>query len=214
MSAIDLVAADLSGANLQGSDLSNADLRRAILVHANLNNTRLSNADVSAANLQSANLSDAKVDGIRYSRRTRFRGVRVSTCYGSSRFRRFAEDQDFIEEFKEAFPLGYYVWLSVTDCGRSLLRVVVWCLILAMLFGVVYYLLGEQTFNVSNRETLRWSLFTTVYYSVVTFTTLGFGDITPRTPLAAGIVMLEVIVGYLMLGILISILATKVARRS
>ncbi len=63
-------------------------------------------------------------------------------------------------------------------------------------------------------QTLRWSLFTTVYYSVVTFTTLGFGDITPRTPLAAGIVMLEVIVGYLMLGILISILATKVARRS
>lgn len=80
--------------------------------------------------------------------------------------------------------------------------------------GGIYFLLGEQSFTVSNRESLVWSLFTALYYSVVTFTTLGFGDVTPRTPLAAMFVMIEVIVGYVMLGILISILATKVARRS
>jgi hypothetical protein len=49
---------------------------------------------------------------------------------------------------------------------------------------------------------------------VVTFTTLGFGDIKPVTNEAAWWVMAEVIAGYIMLGGLISILANKLARRS
>ena len=53
-----------------------------------------------------------------------------------------------------------------------------------------------------------------IYYSVVTFTTLGFGDIVPKTPAAAWWVMTEVILGYIMLGGLISIFATKLSRRS
>ena len=53
-----------------------------------------------------------------------------------------------------------------------------------------------------------------LYYSVVTFTTLGFGDIVPRTQEAAWWIMAEVVMGYFMLGGLITILATKLARRS
>jgi hypothetical protein len=53
-----------------------------------------------------------------------------------------------------------------------------------------------------------------MYYSVVTFTTLGFGDIKPVTEIAAMVVMLEVVLGYVMLGGLISILANKLARRA
>ena len=74
--------------------------------------------------------------------------------------------------------------------------------------------LGESAFVITQKDSLGWGPFTMFYYSLVTFTTLGFGDITPRTPIAAAVVMLEVVVGYMMLGILISILATKVARRS
>ena len=206
--------ANMSGVNLESSDLSGTDLRGAYLVHANLTQTLLSGADVSGAHLKSANFADAKVDNISYNRKTLFRGIRVVSCYGSSRFRRFAQDQDYIEEFKDAYPFLYYIWLGLTDCGRSLFRVVFWCLVLALGFGVIYFLLGEHAFEINHKETLSWSLFTTIYYSIVTFTTLGFGDITPRTPLAASVVIVEVIVGYLMLGILISILATKVARRS
>jgi len=214
LSNLDLSGSNLSSANLQGSNLDKANLQNAILVNTNLKASSLSHADISSANLQSANLADAKVDGIRYNRKTRFRGSRVSSCYGSSRFRRFAQDQDYIEEFKEAYPFSYYIWVGLTDCGRSITRVVLWSLVLALIFGVIYFYIGEHAFELTNRESLKWNLFTTTYYSVVTFTTLGYGDITPRTPLAAGFVMIEVIVGYLMLGILISILATKVARRS
>ena len=132
----------------------------------------------------------------------------------SEDIRRFAEDQEYIEEFKEAYRMSYWIWLVLTDCGRSMVRVVLWSAGLTLLFALIYSALGEQAFAVSNKATLGWNFFTAVYYSVVTFTTLGFGDITPLTPVSAIVVMIEVVVGYVMLGILISILATKVARRS
>jgi len=51
------------------------------------------------------------------------------------------------------------------------------------------------------------------YYSVVTFTTLGFGDIIPQNSTAAIWVTIEVILGYIMLGGLITIFASKLSRR-
>jgi uncharacterized protein YjbI with pentapeptide repeats len=214
LSKLDMSDANIGSANLENSSLCGSNFQRALLANANIRNANLMLADLREADLTSANVAHAKVDGIKYNRQTRFRGIRLEGCYGSSRFRRYAEDQDFIEEFKEAHPNHYRLWMVLTDCGRSLLRPVIWSLAFTLSFGLSYYFLGENAFEISNKNGLQWNLFTSTYYSVVTFTTLGFGDITPRTPLAAGIVMLEVIIGYVMLGILISILATKVARRS
>ena len=214
LSNLDMSESKLHNATLQNTSLRNTNLQAADLAGANLQNTNLSGADICRANLTSANLAQSKVDDIKYNRQTRFRGIRLQGCYGSSRFRRYAEDQDFIEEFKQAHPNYYRVWMGLTDCGRSLIRVVSWSLALSLVFGIVYYALGESAFKIDSEQGLPWNLFTTVYYSVVTFTTLGFGDITPRTSIAAAVVMIEVVIGYVMLGILISILATKVARRS
>ena len=211
---LDLSKADLQGANLSNSNLSETRFRAAHLERADLNHAILSDADLRGADLRAANLDNAMVDGVRYDRAARFKGVRVHSSYGSSRFRRFAMDQDFIEEFKESNRFKYWLWLALTDCGRSISRVVIWSAVITILFSGVYFLLGADAFSVANQAGLGWSPYTTLYYSVVTFTTLGFGDITPNSPLAATLVMVEVIVGYVMLGTLISILASKVARRS
>lgn len=56
--------------------------------------------------------------------------------------------------------------------------------------------------------------FAPYYYSIVTFTTLGFGDVVPVNLAGQILVAIEVILGYLMLGGLISIFATKVFRLS
>jgi hypothetical protein len=56
--------------------------------------------------------------------------------------------------------------------------------------------------------------FTYIYFSVVTFTTLGFGDVTPINTAGEVLLTIEVILGYIMLGGLISIFANKLARRS
>ena len=58
------------------------------------------------------------------------------------------------------------------------------------------------------------SWLTPYYFSIVTFTTLGFGDVEPVSAWGEFVVLLEVILGYIGLGGLISILANKVARRA
>ena len=214
LSGLNFSLADANTANMSECNLSNVNLQKAKLWHINFSNSNLEHSDIREAQLQSANFENCKVDNIIYNRKTLFKGIRTRGCYGSSRFKRFANDQDYLEEFREAHPVAYAIWLGLTDCGRSMLRVASWSAFLTLSYAAIYFSLGKSAFSMSNTDGLEWNLFTTLYYSVVTFTTLGFGDITPNTPLAASLVMSEVIIGYIMLGILISILATKVARRS
>jgi hypothetical protein len=104
----------------------------------------------------------------------------------------------------------------LADCGKSFFRWALWSLGFAIGFAFIYYsfytdyMLNFQTVYVSE----EFPLFSFIYYSIVTFTTLGFGDIVPRTGWLQFWVMLEVILGYIMLGGLISIFANKLARRS
>jgi hypothetical protein len=222
LSSSDLTEADLSGAEMTEADLVatnlhdafmvRATLRRANLQGADLTGAMLTRADFRGADLRSANLDGAVVVNLRYDRWARYTGIRVANCIGGPRFRRFAQDQEFIEEFRSSrwrWP-AYALWLIFADCGRSLYLWALWCLLFALAFACVYLSLGESCFE----HRLPWGFGTAVYYSVVTFTTLGFGDITPKTLEAAYWVTAEVVVGYIMLGGLISILSTQLARRS
>jgi hypothetical protein len=56
--------------------------------------------------------------------------------------------------------------------------------------------------------------FTPFYFSIVTYTTLGFGDVKPATLIGEIIVSTEVILGYTTLGLLLAVLAERLARRS
>jgi voltage-gated potassium channel Kch len=53
-----------------------------------------------------------------------------------------------------------------------------------------------------------------IYFSVVTLTTLGYGDIVPSSTAAQVLCMVEVFMGYVMLGGLLSIFSNKMARRA
>ncbi len=90
-------------------------------------------------------------------------------------------------------------------------------MMIALWFGAFFWLLNLDIGFGKSFETAQLSgdsFLTMLYYSVVTFTTLGFGDVIPKTSFAAMMVMFEVILGYIMLGGLISIFANKLARRS
>lgn len=170
--------------------------------------------DLQGTNLVAANLEGANVTAVKFNRWARYRGIRLATCHGSPRFKRFAQDQDFLEEFRSVWwrkPM-YGLWLIFADCGRSLWSWLCWSTAMAIGYGVKFYSMGEAAFEVKSK--LPWGLGSMIYYSVVTFTTLGFGDIVPKTQEAATWVMAEVITDYIMLGGLISIFATKLARRS
>lgn len=243
MKEANLWSTNLTHANMSEVSLNHANLQSAILRNTNLEatdlqNTSLSNADIRGANLVRSNLIHANVTDIKYDAKTRYRGIRIAECYGSPRFVRFAKDQDFIEEFRESacdplaklrerwalpwlkpLPWGewvFWLWYLSSDCGRSLWRWGILCFMIVGGFGGIYFHLGEAAFHFNDISTARlpWNMATTTYFSVITFSSLGFGEIVPITEVAAKWVIAEVLTGYIMLGGLISILSDKVARRA
>ena len=219
-----LWAANLKGANLWAANLSGAYLREANLKEAGLREANLERADLAEANIKGrmfgkrtttlygANFHRAHVQGLKYNRWARYQGVRLEGSYGSAWLRRFARDQDFIEEFRSSrlrFPL-YVIWLLFCDCGRSISLWLLWAVVLAILFATKFYSLGEAAFA---PEGLPWGFGAMIYRSVVTLTTLGSGTTRALTMEAAWWVMAEVVLSYLVLAGLISILVSKLARR-
>jgi hypothetical protein len=198
-----LSLADLSGANLSGADLENADLSGA-----NLNRT----------NLSLANLSNAQLTGVQWQLRAMrgcYLGVRgLDSCFGNALFIGAAADQDFLDTL-EAHLKGtrrmalFRVWGWI-DYGRSLLRVAAISFGLAAVYGAIYRMFPQILDFKDSANT--W--FTPYYFSIVTYTTLGFGDVRPATLAGEIIVSSEVILGYTTLGLLLSVLAQSIARRS
>jgi hypothetical protein len=47
------------------------------------------------------------VTDIKYNRRARYRGMKLSNCYGIPLFVRFAKDQEYLEDFKVKHPKTY-----------------------------------------------------------------------------------------------------------
>lgn len=195
--------------NFRGADLRKANLHDAKLQKAKLIDTNLKYADLRGSSLKNTNIK-----GVKFNRFTRCLGIDISSAKENPLFVRFAQDQEYLEAFRSSwnrYPI-YLIWLILADCGRSMWVWLSWSISMAISFAIMFFSLGPGAFHI--KEPLEHSLETMFYYSVVTFTTLGFGDITPKTIEASRWVMVEVIIGYIMLGGLISIFANKLARRS
>lgn len=222
LSFADLSEADLRGAKLNGANLENARLVGAQLCGATLDGARMAQADLSDARLEGASILDtdlratilqgAYVNKVVYDvERVECAGIHASGCYGNPFFKRDIEDQDWLEHFALRNPRFYTFWKLTSNCGRSLSRVVLFSLGIALFFGGIYAQKFWPLIQIGATED-NW--FSPFYYSIVTFTTLGYGDITPSCLAGQLVVVAEVIVGYISLGILVSILANKVARRA
>ena len=239
----DLRGADLRGADLSWADLSEADLRGAKLGRANLcmanlheahlNAAELSEADLRAADLSEANLAEADLQGaclcaanfsqtivpsVKWDRtqmRGNYRGIRDKSCYGNALFKRAAADQDFLDALEDHWNGTWRIWLfrawGLIDYGRSLGLVALYAFAFVLLFGAVYSLWP----NLVGQDVWTNDRFTPFYFSIVTYTTLGFGDVTPKGHIVGEIIVsCEVILGYITLGLLLAVLSQKVARLS
>jgi uncharacterized protein YjbI with pentapeptide repeats len=227
-----LIGATLAGGHFDEADFVEADLtkvraRMAGFPHADLTRTRLTDADFSRSDLRRVKLFGSHVHGAHFER-TDLRGghlagmrgyehaewknvdIRDIDLHGTYLARRFIADQNFIHEFRGRGPTSeaaYFLWWLTSNCGRSISR---WGLLTALLmvaFAKAYTYMG---IDYGIHET--W--ISPFYFSVVTLTSLGFGDVVPATATAQAVAMLEVTCGYVMLGGLLSIFSTKMARRA
>ena len=211
-SEADLERADLKMACLQGARLREANLQHTDLTRTDLREADLTSAQVEHASLFGADLRAASVCGVRgYQSASWIQAdVRDVDFNHAHLCRRFILDQNYIEEFKNQSPYSravYFVWWLTSDCGRSLLRWSVLTVVIALLFAGIYSTV-ELDWG-GNRHPIS-----AIYFSVVTLTTLGYGDIVPSSPAAQVICMVEVFTGYMMLGGLLSIFSNKMARRA
>jgi hypothetical protein len=206
--------AQLIGAHLHEAKLISANCAGAALTWADLRDADLTWADLRDTDLGGTNLEGANVTGVRFNRWTRYRGIRLSTSYGSPAFKRFALDQEYIEELRAsgyAGKLTYIAWLLLADCGRSVWVWSLWCLAVVLGFAGRFWMLGPDAFKHAD---LSWEPATALCYSAIAFSTFGFTEISPISKTATVSVVIEVILGYVMFAGLISILISKLARRS
>jgi uncharacterized protein YjbI with pentapeptide repeats len=130
---------------------------------------------------------------------------------------RMTKDAWYLDDFKANHPIIYGIWWLFADCGRSFFRWAAWSFGFAIAFALIYYFGFYRDYPLNFLTVYvieQYPFLTFLYYSIVTFTTLGFGDIVPNTGWLQFWVAIEVILGYIMLGFLISIGAQKIARRS
>lgn len=230
LSSADCRGADFRGVNLRGANLSGANLRHANFSHADLSGTDLSGADVTGAKFHFAKIADANVTHIRYGTFRDMVGLYyglhgVDQTFGNAQFVRDAKDQDYIDSLFQAIqdkPPGlvrridlllFHAW-SLIDHGRSLAKVSYYAFLIAMLYGLIYLMDMIYDWKIMDYSNSAGTWFTPFYYSVVTYTTLGYGDVTANSLFGEILVISEVIVGYFTLGLLLAILANTIARRS
>ncbi len=226
---LDLSYGRLEGARLIDLNLCEANLIRTKLQKATLRRTNFEGANLTKAHLEDADMRDAMLDDARlgYIRYTEdgfwWRGTVLmethlrKALYVDPLLERCAKDQSYLYVLKYTnrrnpiFRVFFFLWWITCNYGKSAWMWASWSIGFALGFATLFFWLGQSHFSTSN---LEFNFQTMIYYSVVTFTTLGFGDVVPKTQLAAWCVTAEVITGYIMLGGLISILSTKIARRS
>lgn len=192
---VDLSACDLFSADFTNADCWNADFRESYLSEAVFTGTDLSWVKV----------KETLVDNVKINHDTKLLGIDISGLNTNFALDFIAEirDQQRIYELRERHP-WFAEFLRITsDYGRSLLRWSVWTLGVIIGFGLVFSLWPDTVKGSSGG-------LDGIYFSVVTFTTLGFGDIYPVTVLGKVLVMAEVVVGYIMGGVFIAILTRRV----
>jgi hypothetical protein len=151
----------------------------------------------------------------RQTMRGRYLGIRgLDSCYGNRIFVRDAKDQDYLDTLESQLrgrwgKFWFWAW-GLTDYGRSLMSVAVFAAILILGFGLAYAHWAHML-STGDRPS---DIFTPYYFSIVTYTTLGFGDVKPNNVAGEILVSTEVILGYVTLGLLLAVLSDRIARRA
>jgi len=107
-----------------------------------------------------------------------------------------------------AFKTAQQVLFTGHIDGNKIFGAICLYLLLGLIWAVLYTMLQIQlpnSFQTMSQSSQWYMLFPDfIYFSFVTMTTLGFGDISPSLPLARFLVYLEAVVGQFYLTILVA----------
>ena len=217
MKGINLTRAHLKESVFIYVDLRGANFCQARLEGAHMEYTQLQGADFSSAHLDSAHFVLAVVDGSTLfwncivDANTDFNSVGLDNARINPETKLLLQYNIRHLNWKKWYknhciwrwPINIF-WL-ISDYGRSAPRVMGVFFVLAFIFALIYWLYPSLVIVNNVIGDLR-SFLHSLYFSVVTMTTLGFGDIAANPDSWQGQVLLtvQVLFGYILLGAIIS----------
>ncbi len=98
--------------------------------------------------------------------------------------------------------------LSQNDIKWLKSKMFLMIIVLVVAFANAYLYLSRHELDTFN-SLKQLSILDSLYLSVVTFTTTGYGDLYPTTNIGKGIIMSEMILGYIITVFIIAILVSK-----
>ena len=207
-----LHSADLRAADLTGARLIEADLSKAVFTRACLCDSDLKLSNVYKTRFDLADLRRSRMMSIKNFKKAGWVGadIRDIDMRGAYLVRRHISDENYLYEFQiqsRTHKYIYWIWRVTSDCGRSLLRWFIWLFIATLGYAGLYTMV-ELDYHAPQ----TW--FSSIYFSFVTLTTLGYGDTVPASLSAQIIATTQAVTGYMGLGGLLSILGNKMARRA
>ncbi|MEE8359816.1 MAG: pentapeptide repeat-containing protein [Candidatus Omnitrophota bacterium] len=238
LTGADLSYADLTKANLKGARLWNANLRGAKLVEADLSEADLWKANLFNTRLWRTKLTDAKGltkgsfhcgtgkffqkckahEAGYISAEETYRNLKryfiTEGRYNDASWASFKEKtMEKMRLLKQKDPAYIPMALMGLLCGYGEMPIKIVVSSLCIIFGYayLYYFLKMVTVVSSN---IPLSFGDYLYYSIVTFTTLGYGEMVPKVVTAFRLIAAsEAFFGAFLMGLFIFTLARKYSAR-
>jgi len=238
LTGADLSGADLTKANLKSARLWHADLRGAKLAEADLSDADLWQAKLHGASLWRTDISKAKSltknsfkcsegrflqaysvceDGYAAAEET-YRNLKryfiQEGRYNDASWASFKEksmEKMRLRRQRDISFIPVSIMGLLCGYGEKPQRIIFSSFFIMFFYAFLYYLLKSATAQAGN---LTLNFGDHLYYSVVTFTTLGYGDIIPKASTAFRLLAVsEAFVGAFLTGLFIFTLARKYSAR-
>lgn len=237
---VSAINADFRGANLEGAMFTNADLRRANLEYALLHEAVFTNVHIGGETRLGASSvyerdrvepelgDDHPLEAASWAYRQLQQIYRNNGLPQQAR-QSYTQEKDarrklaWVERDYRGVIRGELArWIALY--GSSPYRILLTSLVVILVAAVIYPLTGGVqevfadrtiTYSIEDPESApQWwigrVLFKSLYFSVVTFTTLGFGDIQPVGQIARLVAGIEALLGSLLAALLVYVLARSV----
>lgn len=95
--------------------------------------------------------------------------------------------------------------VAIRNSRRKLSVFIVTVLVLAVILGTAMYLVEGQTHGFT-------SIPLSIYWTIVTITTVGYGDIAPETPIGQGLASIIMLIGYAIVAVPTGIVTVELTR--
>ena len=241
MYGANLSGSDLFKANLENANLKNANLENCNLLGANLSNAKLKNINwgkdykvINELEAEQAYKNGDVQTSIKKYREAEdiYRAIKMNmqsqTLNDETGIFFQREMISRRKQFKKFSPsrIGSKIIAITTGYGEKLsniiytiIGIIIFCMVLYGIEGVKYGdpIHGDRIIGFFTEDYQKFGLLNTLgnlfYFSVVVYSTVGFGEMLPIGPLGKGIMIFEGIIGGLILAILIIALYKKTMDR-